>query len=51
MDRLMDQVLKVYDMFNVRISTGLLNDWLNKFKKLSNMPINEGEQLKIRFIS
>jgi len=48
---LMDNVVGVYDKWNTRISTGLLNDWLNKFKKLQNLPISDGDRLRIRFIT
>lgn len=50
-DMLMDNVLKLYDRWNTRISTGLLNEWLEKFKKIQSLPSEEGEKLKIRFIA
>ncbi|CAD8125524.1 unnamed protein product [Paramecium sonneborni] len=50
-DQLMDQVIQVYDKWNTRISTGLLNDWLNKFKKIQSLPSEDGDKLKIRFIA
>ena len=31
---LMDKVINSYDKWNTRISTGLLNDWLEKFKRM-----------------
>ena len=51
MDKLMDEVLRTYERWNMRVSTGLLNDWLNRFKKTQNMPSDSGESLKIRFIT
>ncbi|CAD8201773.1 unnamed protein product [Paramecium pentaurelia] len=50
-DLLMDQVIQVYDKWNTRVSTGLLNDWLNKFKKIQSLPSEDGDKLKIRFIA
>jgi GTP-binding protein len=49
-DRLMDEVLKIYERWNCRVSTGLLNDWLRRFKKLDNLPIDGNNQLKVRYI-
>lgn len=46
----MDAVLKVYERWNRRISTGLLNDWLRRFKKLDNLPVDGNNQLKIRYV-
>lgn len=35
---MIDNIILTYDKWNSRISTGLLNDWLDKFKKLDNLP-------------
>jgi GTP-binding protein len=35
---LMDNIIQIYDKWNSRISTGLLNNWLDRFKKLDNLP-------------
>lgn len=37
-DQMMDKIITTYDKWNKRISTGLLNNWLEKFKKLDNLP-------------
>ncbi len=37
-DTMIDNIILTYDKWNSRISTGLLNDWLDKFKKLDNLP-------------
>lgn len=37
-DQMMDKIVTTYDKWNKRISTGLLNNWLEKFKKLDNLP-------------
>ena len=46
----MESVLKMYDQWNLRISTGMLNNWLEKFSKLDNLPKDGCENLKIRFV-
>lgn len=33
LEGVMDEVLSIYRKWNVRINTGVLNDWLNRFKK------------------
>lgn len=50
-DNIMDQVLNVYNKWNLRISTGILNNWMKNLKKVQLLPTNEGDDLKIRFIS
>ncbi len=37
-DQMMDKIITTYDKWNKRISTGLLNNWLEKFKKVDNLP-------------
>lgn len=37
-NEMLDSVITAYDKWNTRISTGLLNNWLEKFKKLDNLP-------------
>lgn len=49
-DRILDNVINSYDKWNTRISTGLLNDWLVKFKKLDNLPKDNEMTLKINYI-
>ena len=34
LEEMMDRIIISYDKWNTRIPTGLLNDWLDKFKKL-----------------
>lgn len=33
LERLRDEILKVYQGWNMRISTGALNDWIHKLQK------------------
>ena len=35
---LLNKVIVCYDKWNTRVSTGLLNDWLDNFKKLKELP-------------
>jgi GTP-binding protein len=37
-DTMIDTIITAYDKWNSRISTGMLNNWLDKFKKLDNLP-------------
>jgi len=50
-DNIMDEVLKVYNQWNMRISTGILNNWLKNLKKVQLLPTEGGNDLKIRFVS
>lgn len=49
--KMLDEVLELYVKWNTRVSTGLLNRWLNSFKKVQNMPTEAGELLKIKYIT
>ncbi|KRX11106.1 P-loop containing nucleoside triphosphate hydrolase [Pseudocohnilembus persalinus] len=51
LEQVMQSVLLVHQKWDTRITTGILNDWLNRFKKTQNAPVTEGQILKIRFIS
>ena len=50
-DSIMDEVLKVYEKWNLRVSTGILNNWMKNLKKLQLLPTDGNADLKIRFIS
>jgi GTPase len=47
---LLDKVIASYDKWNTRISTGLLNDWLENFKKLQQLPKDNEHTLKINYL-
>lgn len=47
---MMDGIINAYDKWNSRISTGMLNDWLTKFKKLDNLPKDKEMTLKINYL-
>lgn len=37
-DQVMTEVLRVYEKWNTRVSTGLLNKWIHEFSKVQRMP-------------
>jgi GTPase len=49
-DSTMDEVLRVYEKWNTRVSTGLLNKWLYEFNKVQRMPNEKGSKLKLKYI-
>lgn len=48
---MMNYVLQAFEKWNIRVSTGMLNDWLNRFKKVQSAPTDSGTKLKIYFVS
>jgi len=46
----MDEVMRVYEKWNTRVSTGLLNKWLHSFARIQRMPTDAGCTLKLRYI-
>lgn len=48
---LLNETLNLYDAWNTRISTGLLNRWLDSFKKVQSLPTEHGSLLKIKYIT
>jgi GTP-binding protein len=48
----MTEVLRVYEKWNTRVSTGLLNKWLHEFSKIQRMPTDTqtGKKLKMRYL-
>jgi len=49
-DKVMDEVLRVYEKWNTRVSTSLLNRWLMAMKRIHKMPGLDGKFLNIRYI-
>lgn len=49
-ERIMDEVLRVYEKWNTRVSTGLLNKWIWAFSKVQKMPTDKGKMLKMRYL-
>ncbi|EGR28132.1 hypothetical protein IMG5_182690 [Ichthyophthirius multifiliis] len=51
-EKIFQTSFQIFERWNLRISTGMLNDWLGKFKKVQNLPTDgKGESLKIRFFA
>jgi GTP-binding protein len=50
-DNIFDEVLNVYNSWNSRVTTNQLNLWVNQIRKVTNMPTEKGETLKIKFIT
>lgn len=48
---ILKEVQKVYSNWNARISTGMLNIWLRKFKKVQKMPTTRDRKLKILYVA
>lgn len=49
--KMLSEIIDLYDRWNTRVSTGLLNRWLDSFKKVQNLPTEAGELLKIKYIT
>ena len=47
---ILDAVHKTFLAWNTRISTGLLNGWLRRFKKVQKLPTERDHKLKIQFV-
>lgn len=47
---ILKQVHTAYTHWNARISTGLLNIWLRKFKRVQKMPTSRNKKLKIMYL-
>ena len=48
---ILDSVITLYNNWNRRANTGLLNKWLTDIKKIQLMPQEDGRHLGIRFIT
>jgi len=51
LDALMKAVMHIYDTWNIRISTGRLNRWLEKVEDEHPPPITGGRRIKLRYIT
>jgi GTP-binding protein len=51
LDALLDMVLKIYDVWNIRISTGQLNRWLDAMKAGHSPPMAAGRTNKLRYMT
>ena len=50
-DALLDDVLKIYDVWNRRVSTGQLNRWLEAMRDAHQPPLAQGRTNKMRYIT
>lgn len=50
LEELLSRVLDCYDKWNTRISTGMLNDWLDNLKKLQELPKDREHSLRINYM-
>lgn len=51
LDRLMDTVLRIYEVWNTRISTNQLNRWLEDMEANHPPPITSGRRIKLRYMT
>jgi GTP-binding protein len=51
LDALLDAVLKIYDVWNIRVSTGQLNRWLESMRDAHPPPLANGRANKLRYIT
>lgn len=49
--RLMDSVMKIYETWNKRVSTGQLNRWLEDMEANHPPPITSGRRIKLRYMT
>ena len=51
LERLMDTVLRIYDVWNTRVSTNKLNNWLEDMEANHPPPITSGRRIKLRYMT
>jgi GTPase len=51
LDALMNQVFKVYDLWNRRISTAKLNQWLEDVLAAHPLPLSQGRRLRLKYMT
>ncbi len=51
LDRLLDAMLAIYDVWNTRISTGRLNRWLENMVESHPPPMVSGRRVRIRYVT
>ncbi len=50
-DRVLDTALKVYNAWNMRISTGKLNKWLKDAVEINIPPLSNGKRVSLKYIT
>ena len=51
LDKLMDGVLEAYDIWNRRISTSKLNNWLRDVTQMHPPPLHQGRRIRLKYIT
>jgi GTP-binding protein len=51
LDDLMKAVMRLYETWNIRVSTGKLNRWLEDMEANNPPPITSGRRIKLRYIT
>ena len=51
MDKLLDWMMKAYNNWNTRVSTGRLNRWVEAIESQHPAPLSNGRQNRLRFIA
>ena len=51
LDKLMDETVRIYDLWNTRIATGPLNRWLSGMLDSHPPPLAKGRRIKLRYIT
>lgn len=51
LDDLMKAIYKLYEIWNIRVSTGKLNRWLEDMEMNHPPPISSGRRIKLRYIT
>ena len=51
LDRLMDEAVRIYDLWNTRIATAPLNRWLSDMLDNHPPPLARGRRIKLRYVT
>jgi len=49
LDRLLDAVLSAYDVWNRRVPTARLNEWLERMTETHPPPVSQGRRIRLRY--
>lgn len=49
LDRLLDAVLSAYDVWNRRVPTARLNEWLERMTEIHPPPVSQGRRIRLRY--
>jgi len=51
LEKLLDAVLDIYDVWNTRVPTSRLNRWLERMVELHPPPLSKGRRLRLRYMT